>query len=95
MAIVVDERGNVEGLVTPSDVLETLVGDVAEDDGDDPTFVRRADGSWLVDGLVAAEELRGRLGLRELPGEEGEYRTVGGMAMSRLARVPDTGDRFE
>ncbi len=93
----VDERGNVEGLVTPTDVLETLVGDVPGEygAGGDPDIVRRADGSWLVDGLFSAEELQGRLGLRDLPGGEDEYQTVGGMAMSRLGRVPATGDRFE
>ncbi|QIN79921.1 DUF21 domain-containing protein [Rubrobacter marinus] len=97
LAIVVDERGNVEGLVTTSDVLEALVGDMEGEDGtgDDPTMVRRADGSWLVDGLLSADELQGRLGLRDLPGGEGEYRTVGGLAMSLLERVPATGDRFE
>ncbi len=97
LAIVVDERGNVEGLVTPTDVLEALVGDVPGEygAGGDPDIVRRPDGSWLVDGLFSAEELQGRLGLRDLPGGEDEYQTVGGMAMSRLGRVPATGDRFE
>lgn len=96
VAIVVDERGNVEGLVAPTDVLEALVGNMSDEygAGGDPEILRRPDGSWLVDGLLAAEELRERLGLRELPGEEGEYRTAGGMAMSRLGRVPATGDRF-
>jgi putative hemolysin len=58
--------------------------------------VRRGDGSWLVDGLMNAQELKERLGLRGLPDEqEGDYQTVGGMVMARLGRVPAAGDRFE
>jgi putative hemolysin len=94
LAVVVDERGDIEGLVTPADVLEALVGDLAEPL--EAPVVRRGDGSWLVDGLLAAEELKERLGLRELPDEqEGEYQTVGGMVMAQLGRVPAAGDRFE
>ena len=94
LALVVDERGHIEGLVTPTDVLEALVGDLAEPQ--QAQVVRRADGSWLVDGLLAAEALRERLGLRALPDEqEGDYQTVGGMVMAHLGRVPAAGDRFE
>lgn len=94
LALVVDERGDIEGLVTPTDVLEALVGDLAEP-GEAP-FVQREDGSWLADGLMNAEEFKERLGLRQLPGEqEGDYETVGGMVMARLERVPGAGDRFE
>ena len=58
--------------------------------------MRRGDGSWLVDGLLAAEELKERLGLRGLPNEkEGDYQTVGGIVMARLGRVPAAGDRLE
>jgi putative hemolysin len=96
LALVIDERGHIEGLITLSDVLEALVGDVPEED--EPTeeaIVRREDGSWLVDGLLAAEELKERLGLKELPREEkAEYQTVGGMVMDTLGRVPAEGDRF-
>jgi putative hemolysin len=93
LALVIDERGNIEGLVTPSDVLEALVGDLAEPR--EASVVRRGDGSWLVDGLTDAGELKEVLGLRGLPDErEGGYQTVGGMVMSRLGRVPATGDRF-
>ena len=91
LALVVDERGGIEGLVTPSDVLEALVGDL-EDPGQ-PRLARRGDGSWLVDGLLDAEEFAERIGVRILP-EEG-YQTVGGMVMARLGRVPEAGDRFE
>jgi putative hemolysin len=93
LALVIDERGDIEGLVTPTDVLEALVGDLEEPRG--AQVVRRGDGSWLVDGLLAAEELKERLGLRGLPNEEeGDYETVGGMVMARLGRVPEAGDRF-
>ena len=58
--------------------------------------MRRGDGSWLVGGLMNAEELKGTFGLRGLPEEqEGDYQTVGGMVMARLGRVPAAGDRFE
>jgi putative hemolysin len=91
---VVDERGNIEGLVTPTDVLEALVGDL-EVPLQAPV-VRRADGSLLVDGLLPAEELEEHLGRRAQPeGRERDYHTVGGMVMAHLGRVPTAGHRFE
>ena len=98
VAIVADERGNVEELVTPTDVLEALVGDMpdAEDlAGEEPNVVVRADGSLLIDGLTPAGELKERLGLPELPYEDEDYQTVGGMVMTGLGRVPAVGDSFE
>jgi putative hemolysin len=94
LALVVDERGNIEGLITPADVLEALVGDL-EGPLQAPV-VRRADDSLLVEGLLPAEELAERLGLRALPEERGgDYQTVGGMVMAHLGRVPTAGDSFE
>ena len=98
LALVIDERGHIEGVVTLTDVLEALVGEVPdEDDATDEAIVRRADGSWLVDGLLAADELKERLGSIGLPlhDEEADYQTVGGMVMDVLGRVPVAGDRFE
>jgi putative hemolysin len=98
LALVIDERGHIEGLVTLTDVLEALVGEVPdEDEADEEAIVRREDGSWLVDGLLAAEELKERLGSSGLPlhDEEADYQTVGGMVMDVLGRVPFAGDRFE
>jgi len=97
IALVIDERGHIEGLVTLADVLEALVGEVPDEDQPaEEEIVRREDGSWLVDGLLAADELKERLGLRELPHEEeADYQTVGGMVMDALGRVPEEGDRFE
>ena len=96
VALVIDERGHIEGLVTLPDVLEALVGEVPDvDEPDEEQIVRREDGSWLVDGLMAADELKERLGLSELPRqEEADYQTVGGMVMDALGRVPEEGDRF-
>src|SRR5918997_165489 len=64
MALLIDERGHIEGLVTLTDVLEALVGEVPDEDGsDEKQLVRREDGSWFVDGLLAADEVKERLGL--------------------------------
>jgi putative hemolysin len=97
IALLIDERGHIEGLVTLTDVLEALVGEVP--DGDRPAeeqIVRREDGSWLVDGLLPADELKERLRLSALPREEeADYQTVGGMVMDALGRVPEEGARFE
>ena len=98
LALVIDERGNCEGLLTPTDILEALVGEVPDihNPAEEPPIVRRADGSWLVDGLLAAEELRAHLGLGQLPNEGREdYQTVGGLVMDQLGRIPVEGDRFE
>jgi len=94
LVLVVDERGHIEGLITPADVLEALVGDL--EGLLEAPVVRRADGSLLVGGLLPAEELAERLGLHALPEEqEGDYQTVGGMVMAYLGRVPAAGDSFE
>lgn len=97
VALVLDERGHIEGLITLTDVLEALVGNVPDaDERAEVPILRREDGSWLVDGLLAAEELKERLELRGLPREEeADYQTVGGMVMDALGRVPAAGDRFE
>ena len=96
VALVIDERGGIEGLVTLTDVLAALVGEVPdEDEPAEEAIVGREDGSWLVDGLLAADELKEHLGTRALPREEADYQTVGGMVMDALGRVPEEGDRFE
>ena len=97
LALVVDEYGELKGLVTMNDIMETLVGDVATvEDTTEPDIVQRDDGSWLVDGSIALERYRKAMGLEDtLPGEElHAYRTLGGLAMKLLGRVPQVGDRF-
>jgi putative hemolysin len=97
VSLVIDERGHIEGLVTLTDVLEALIGEVPdEDEPAEAPIVRREDGSLMVDGLLGANELREHLGLGGLPREEeADYHTVGGMVMDKLRRVPVAGDRFD
>jgi putative hemolysin len=97
VSLVIDERGHIEGLVTLTDVLQALIGEVPdEDEPDQKPIVRREDGSLMVDGLLAVDELKGHLRLGELPREkEADYHTVGGMVMDSLGRVPAEGDRFD
>lgn len=94
MAIVLDEYGSVEGLLTLNDILEALVGDLPEP-GDSPESraVQRADGSWLVDGALPIAELRDRFPLPPFP--EGDYGTLAGFVLMKLGRIPNIADQFE
>ncbi len=94
MAVVVDEYGGTSGIVTLEDVVEELVGDVADEH--DPRragAVRAADGSWVVPGVMRPDELEETTGLR-VP-EEPAYETLGGLVMARLGRLPVVGDTVE
>ena len=93
-AMVVDEYGGVQGLVTLHDLMEAITGDLAVSQQRSGEVVRRADGSWLLDGALPVHEVRDLLELDDpLPGEEnGDFETLGGFLMSRLERIPDVGD---
>lgn len=93
MALIVDEYGDLEGLVTPSDILEALVGDIPGSADADQRVVRREDGTWLIDGMVGLDELKQVLGLSHLTGEDADFHTLGGYMMARLNRVPMSADR--
>jgi|WetSurMetagenome_2_1015567.scaffolds.fasta_scaffold02909_8 putative hemolysin len=97
MAMIIDEYGTIEGLVTLTNILEAVVGDLPSvDDREEPKVVQRDDGSWLVDGLLPVDELKEMFRIQDLPEEKaGHYQTLGGFAMTHLKRVPSTGDRFE
>lgn len=91
MAIVIDEHGGTAGVVTMEDLLEEIVGEFQDEFERPHEAIRpQADGSIMLDGLVAIWELQERFGL-EMPEDEG-YTTVGGLVMSRLGRVPQVGD---
>lgn len=97
VAVVVNEYGNVEGLVTLNDVLEGLVGDLPEPhELVSPYIVKRDDGSYLLDGLLEIDELKELLGLKVLPREEdSDFRTLGGFIISHLDRIPAASEHFE
>lgn len=95
VAVVLDEYGGAAGLVDMEDVLEGLVGDVPlADDGEPAAWLRRADGSWEVEGSVALDEVELRLDLEVEERERAEVLTIGGFVMARLGRVPRPGDEF-
>jgi putative hemolysin len=93
MAVVIDEYGGVEGVITLNDVLEEIAGNVGATGTE---VVRRDDGSWLVDGAMAMEDLRETLGMSERRAEDRhEYRTVGGFVVTHLGRIPAPGTWFQ
>jgi len=97
MAIVVDEYGDFEGVLTLHDILQTLVGDIVMPGEEGPaSVVRRDDGSWLVDGMLPIDEVRDLTGIAEIPGSEsGDFHTLGGFVMARVNRIPAVGDRVD
>ena len=93
MVFVVDEYGEVLGLVTLQDLLEAVTGEFRPRDPEDVWAAQREDGSWLLDGLIPVPELKDRLELKSVPEEEkGRYHTLSGMMMWLLGRVPKTAD---
>jgi putative hemolysin len=93
LALVVDEYGDLEGLVTLHDILQALVGELPGGEDSDPRVVHRDDGSWLFDGMVALDEVKQALRLTQLTGEDADFHTLGGYLMARLNRVPMVADR--
>ena len=92
LAVVLDEYGGTEGLVTLEDVLEELVGEIHDEHRrESADFVQREDGSWLVDGSAGVEDLAERLGIK-LNGVPRDYSTVSGIVLAELERIPTTGD---
>jgi putative hemolysin len=93
-AMVVDEYGGIQGLISLHDLMEAITGDLAVSQERSGEVVRRDDGSWLLDGALPVHEVRDVLEIDDpLPGEEnGDYETLGGFLMSRLERIPDVGD---
>jgi putative hemolysin len=97
MALVVDEYGGIQGLVTLNDILESIVGEIsAPGQNTEPQARQREDGSWLVDGLMPIDEFKEIFGLGNLPDEgSAHFQTLGGFVMMQMGRVPQTGEHFE
>lgn len=97
IAILIDEYGELQGLMTFNDLLEEIVGEVPEEgDTPDPQVVQREDGSWLVDGRFPIETIKPILDIDEFPNEpENYFHTIGGFMFHYLSRVPISGDKFD
>jgi CBS domain containing-hemolysin-like protein len=94
MAMIVDEYGVLQGIVTQTDLLEALAGDLPDVEGEEPDVVERADGSLLIDGMMPALDAFERLGVRA-PAMDGTFHTIAGFALSRLGEVPEVGEHFD
>ena len=93
IALVLDEYGEVQGLITLQDLLEAITGEFASPDDENSWALQRDDGSWLLDGLIPIPELKDRLQLRTVPEEDkARYQALSGMLMLVLGRMPQTGD---
>ncbi|WP_136420190.1 MULTISPECIES: hemolysin family protein [Oxalobacteraceae] len=96
LAFIVDEYGEVQGIVTLQDVMEAITGEFKTHRAEDAWAVQRDDGSWLLDGLIPIPELKDRLSLKGVPEEErGRYNTLSGMIMLLLGRIPQTADHCD
>ncbi len=98
LALVVDEYGEIQGLVTLEDMMDAIIGRLQSSDSSDPDdmpIVEREDGSWLVDGGLATDDLRELLSLHELPDEDDrDYNTLAGMVIAQFGRIPHVGESF-
>jgi putative hemolysin len=94
LALVHDEYGHFDGIVTPGSILAALAGTFAHDveEGEEPPLLEREDGSWLVSGAASADLLADRLGVN-MP-DDRDYSTVAGFALSVLKHLPETGETF-
>jgi putative hemolysin len=97
MALVTDEYGVIEGLLTLNNLIEAIVGNLPnQDDTSEPQVLQREDGSWLLDGLLSIDELKETLELERVPREEeGYYHTLGGLVITLFGHIPRSGDYFE
>jgi len=96
-ALVIDEYGGLLGMVTLYDILTAIVGDIpTEGENDEPQVVQREDGSWLLDGLLAVDELKDLLDLPDMPEEDRVgFQTLGGFVMSQIGSIPSAGQHFD
>jgi putative hemolysin len=92
VAVVLDEYGTIEGLLTLTDILEAVVGDMPAGDEDEPAAVERADGSWLLDGRLPLDDFRDRFAIPA--SAQGEFHTLAGLVVTRLGHIPRVGEVF-
>ena len=94
MAVVMDEYGGVEGIVTAADILASIAGELADTtDAETPEVVCESEGVWLLDGSLPLEEVRDALHCEELPRGDG-YHTLAGLVLNQLGEIPSGGEQF-
>lgn len=93
LAIVIDEYGSLDGIVTQTDLLEAIAGELPDAEGTDPDIVERGDGSLLIDGMMPAHDAFARLGFR-LRSADGDFHSIAGFALSKLGHLPTVGEHF-
>jgi putative hemolysin len=93
LALIIDEYGSLQGIVTQTDLLEAIAGDLPEAEGEEPDIVERQGGSLLIDGLMPAHAAFERLGLSARPAA-GKFHTIAGLALVRLGHLPEVGETF-
>lgn len=93
MAMIVDEHGSLEGIATPTDVLEAIAGEFPDMDEKAAKLELQEDGSWLVDGFIDIRQLSGAIG-RNLVGDANRYSTLGGYILTHLEHIPETGENL-
>jgi len=93
LATIVDEYGSLQGIVTQTDLLEAIAGDLPDVEGEEPDIVKREDGSLFIDGMMPAHDAFEHLGIKTPP-EEGDFHTIAGFALSELGHLPETGEAF-
>jgi putative hemolysin len=97
IAMVVDEYGVIQGLVTMHDLFEEIVGDITDfnEAPEEPQIIQREDGSWLLDGMLSIEELLEQFDIPENAIDRGNYHTLGGFAIMQLGKIPVSGEYFQ
>ncbi len=93
IALIIDEYGGMQGLITIHDIMESVVGEIPDIGG--PSVVKRDNGTWLIDGMLPIDEFKNTFDIDSLPEEEsGTFQTLGGFVMAYLHRIPSVGNRF-
>jgi CBS domain containing-hemolysin-like protein len=94
LAIVIDEYGSLDGIVTQTDLLEAIAGDLPDVEGETPDIIEREDGSLLIEGGMSAHDAFSRLGFRTRPAD-GDFHTIAGFALFQLGHLPEAGEHFD